>query len=72
MMERCNEKCERCGWGEHHPTDNKVPLELDHIDGAHTNNVESNLRMLCPNCHSLTPTYKSRNSGNSTREYKPE
>lgn len=72
MMERCNEKCESCGWGERHPTDNKVPLELDHIDGCHANNSENNLRMLCPNCHSLTSTYKSRNNGKSTRIYKPE
>lgn len=35
-----------------------IPLELDHIDGCHSNNVLSNLRLLCPNCHAKTPTYR--------------
>lgn len=38
-----------------------IPLELDHIDGDNTNNELSNLRMLCPNCHALTPTYRGKN-----------
>lgn len=38
-----------------------IPLELDHIDGDNTNNLLSNLRLLCPNCHALTPTYRGRN-----------
>jgi len=38
-----------------------IPLELDHIDGDNTNNELSNLRLLCPNCHALTPTYRGRN-----------
>lgn len=41
--------------------DNLIPLELDHIDGDNTNNKLANLRLLCPNCHSLTPTYRGRN-----------
>lgn len=53
------EKCKRCGiieWeGE------KLSLHLDHIDGDNTNNEISNLRLLCPNCHSLTPTYCGKN-----------
>jgi len=36
-------------------------LDLDHIDGDNTNQVLSNLRFLCKNCHSQTPTYGSRN-----------
>lgn len=43
-----------------------ITLELDHIDGDNKNNLESNLRLLCPNCHSFTDTWKGRNI---TKEY---
>ena len=38
-----------------------IPLELDHISGDHTDNSLCNLRLLCPNCHALTPTYRGEN-----------
>lgn len=38
-----------------------IPLELDHIDGDNHNNELVNLRLLCPNCHSQTPTYRGKN-----------
>jgi hypothetical protein len=38
-----------------------IPLELDHIDGDRENNCIENLRLLCPNCHALTPTYRAKN-----------
>lgn len=38
-----------------------IPLELDHIDGVHHNNELSNLRLLCPNCHAQTDTYRGKN-----------
>lgn len=41
-----------------------IPLEIDHIDGHSDNRVLSNYRLLCPNCHAQTPTYKSKNKGN--------
>jgi hypothetical protein len=36
-------------------------LELDHIDGNRQNHMLSNLRLLCPNCHSQTDTYRAKN-----------
>ncbi len=46
-----------------------IPLELDHIDGDATRNTPENLRLLCPNCHAQTDTYKNRNAGNG-RHYR--
>jgi hypothetical protein len=63
MLEQCGHKCSECGWNRINPTTGKCPLEVDHIDGDHTNNKIENLRVLCPNCHSVTPTYKSLNKG---------
>ena len=39
----------------------KLVLELDHINGDHTDNRIENLRFLCPNCHSQTETFRSKN-----------
>ena len=39
----------------------QLVLQLDHIDGHTTNNNLDNLRLLCPNCHSQTPTWGTRN-----------
>lgn len=36
---------------------------LDHIDGNSDNNERGNLRLVCPNCDSQLPTFKSRNKG---------
>lgn len=48
--------------------DKPITLELDHIDGNHSNNILNNVRLLCPNCHSQTSTYKSKNRGNGRQK----
>ena len=53
------EYCEECGWAKKTP-DGYLPLELDHINGDHHDNRLENLRVLCPNCHSLKPTHRGR------------
>ena len=52
--------CEECGWAEQ-TQDGYLPLELDHINGDRHDNTLINLRVLCPNCHSLKPTHRGRN-----------
>lgn len=47
--------------GEVNKFTGKVPLKIHHKDGNYLNNAEENLMLLCPNCHSLTETYKSHN-----------
>lgn len=45
----------------------KLVLQVDHIDGNSDNNLIINLRLLCPNCHSQTDTFTSRNRKNTKR-----
>jgi hypothetical protein len=66
MLERgIADRCALCG------TDpmwhgRSLPLEVDHIDGDWRNNRIENLRILCPNCHSTTETYRGRSKGRRT------
>ena len=67
LTEKAEHKCSECGWNKINPNSNKCPLEIHHIDGNYKNNIESNLQVLCPNCHSLTDTYKNMNKGNGRK-----
>jgi hypothetical protein len=53
--------CEMCGLDTWNGA--SIPLELDHINGKRDDNRLINLRLLCPNCHAQTPTYRGRNIG---------
>jgi hypothetical protein len=52
-------KCESCGLTEW--LSKPIPLELHHIDGNQYNNILSNLKLVCLNCHALTDNYRARN-----------
>ena len=53
-------KCEKCQLPEWQGQ--PITLELDHIDGIKKNNTRDNLRLLCPNCHAQTPTWRKKKS----------
>lgn len=65
LLEKNNNACSICGWNELHPVDNAPLVEIDHVDGDASNNAEENLRVLCPNCHAKTPTFRARNKSGS-------
>jgi Zn finger protein HypA/HybF involved in hydrogenase expression len=64
------DKCAICNISEWQ--NKKLNLQLDHIDGDSFNNVQSNLRLLCPNCHSLTDTYCGRNKNTGKQKITDE
>ena len=67
VLEEQGGKCLICGidnWLE-----KPISLEIDHIDGNPKNNGRENLRYLCPNCHSQTDTFRSKNTINKYTNY---
>ena len=63
LREKFDNKCCVCGWCQVNVITNQVPLVADHIDGNWRNNMEVNLRLICPNCDSLSATYAGLNRG---------
>jgi|688.fasta_scaffold1112680_1 hypothetical protein len=58
LIREHNHQCQKClntTWN-----DLPITLELEHIDGNNRNNSKENLMLLCPNCHSQTPTWRNR------------
>ena len=58
--EEC-ESCKNTTW-----LNQKIPLELHHINGINSDNSIENLQILCPNCHAFTPNFCSKNSKTKT------
>lgn len=69
LINERNHKCESCGNIEW--MGNKIKLELEHIDGNNVNNEKLNLLLLCPNCHSMTKTWRKKKN-NFSRKYTDE
>jgi len=61
LIEKYGAKCMDCGWDKVNTKTGLVPIQLEHIDGDSDNNDLKNLKILCPNCHSLTSTFGALN-----------
>jgi 5-methylcytosine-specific restriction endonuclease McrA len=63
IVEKFNNTCQGCGitglWNN-----KQLTLQLEHINGNSRDQTEENLSLLCPNCHTQTPFYGSKNNGN--------
>lgn len=67
LIKERGHRCEVCGLSEWRGK--PIAIEIDHIDGNADNNSKDNLRLICPNCHAQTETYKGANVGKeSTRQ----
>lgn len=71
LRDKFGNKCCVCEWSKINIKIGYSPLVADHIDGNWRNNIESNLRLLCPNCDALTSTYAELNRGNGRKNRAP-
>jgi len=62
LTEERGYRCECCGLGAEWQG-KPITLQVDHIDGNAENNLKTNLRLICPNCHSQTDTFAGGNKG---------
>lgn len=60
-------RCESCKLDEW--LDTPITLEIDHIDGDRRNNTKENLRLVCPNCHSKSSTWRRKKTKNQYQKY---
>lgn len=68
LIRRAGDMCSECGWDTPNPTLGRPILTVDHIDGNWKNNSIDNLKVLCYNCHTLTPTFGRLNQNGSFSE----
>jgi len=59
LIKKRSHKCEQCQLSEW--LSEPIKLEVHHIDGDRTNNIETNLQLLCPNCHAMTDSWRKAN-----------
>jgi hypothetical protein len=67
LIEQANHACTLCGWDKINSKTGNCPLHIDHVNGDCTDHRPKNLRVICPNCHSLTETYGALNRDNKGR-----
>jgi 5-methylcytosine-specific restriction endonuclease McrA len=61
LISKIGPACNKCGFVGRHPDDDHWVVELDHINGDEHDHRPENLRLLCPTCHTMTPTNSGRN-----------
>jgi hypothetical protein len=61
LLKKAGYECSQCKFSKTRTCGSTI-LEIDHIDGNHQNNEITNLRVLCPNCHAMTPKYRNWNN----------